>query len=113
MLAHSSYKLQPLDVGCFKALKRAYGRVIKDLIRAHITHVSKEDFFPAFYKAFQVVITELNIHGGFRGTGLIPYDPNYVISQLDIKLHTPTPPGSSSGLPSIWEFKIPNNPTEA
>ena len=36
-----------------------------------------------------------------------------MISKLDIKLHTPTPPGSSSGLALTWEPKTPQNPTEA
>ena len=112
MPAHSLHKLQPLDVGCFRVLKRSYEQVIKDLIRAYITHVFKEDFFPAFYKAFTAIMTESNIQGGFRGAGLVPYDPDYVISQLDVKLHTPTPPGSSAGLPPIWESKTPNNPTK-
>ena len=101
MPAHSSHKLQPLDVGCFGPLKRAYGKEIEGLIRAHITHIAKEDFLPAFYKAHNVAITKSNIQAGFKATGLVPYDPNYVISQLDIKLHTPTPPGSSAGLPPL------------
>ena len=53
-----------------------------------------------------------NIQGGFRGAGLVPYDPESVISQLDVKLKTPTPPGTSSGLPPPWEPKTPNNPIE-
>lgn len=112
MPAHSSHKLQPLDVGCFRPLKRSYGKQIEDLIRAHITHVSKEDFFPAFYAAFVETMTKENIQGGFRGAGLVPYDPELVISQLDVKLKTPTPPGSSSGLPPPWEPRTPNNPVE-
>lgn len=113
MPAHSSHKLQPLDVGCFGPLKRAYGKEIEGLMRAHITHVSKEDFLPAFYKAYKAAITEKNIQAGFRASGLIPYDPDYVISQLDVKLRTPTPPGSSAGLPPPWVSKTPNNPIEA
>lgn len=113
MPAHSSHKLQPLDVGCFRALKRSYGQEIEKLMRAHITHISKEDFFPAFYAAFRTSFSESNVQGGFRGSGLVPYDPEYVISQLDVKLHTPTPPGTSSGLPPIWESKTPSNPIEA
>jgi hypothetical protein len=112
MPAHSSHKLQPLDVSCFRALKRSYGTEIEKLMRAHITHISKEDFFPAFYTAFRTSMTESNIRGGFRGTGLVPYDPEYVISQLDIRLSTPTPPTTSSGLPSVWEPKTPHNLVE-
>jgi hypothetical protein len=113
MPAHSSHKLQPLDVGCFRALKRAYSKAIEGLMRTHITHISKEDFFTAFHTAHIESITESNIRGGFRGAGLVPYDPEYVISQLNTKFHTPTPPGTSSGLPALWDPKTPNNPIEA
>jgi hypothetical protein len=44
--------LQPLDVGCFRPLKKAYSQEIEEKMRAGTTHISKEDFFPAFYKAF-------------------------------------------------------------
>ena len=113
MPAHSSHKLQPLDVGCFGPLKRAYGKEIEGLIRAHVTHVLKEDFLLAFYKAHNAAMTKSNIQSGFRATGLVPYNPDYVISQLDVKLRTPTPPGSSAGLPLPWVSKTPNNPIEA
>ncbi|KZL83982.1 transposase [Colletotrichum incanum] len=112
MPAHSSHKLQPLDVGCFSPLKRAYGKEIEGLMRAHITHIAKEDFLPAFYKAYDAAMTKSNIQAGFRATGLVPYDPEYLISQLDTKLRTPTPPGSSAGLPPAWVPKTPNNPIE-
>jgi hypothetical protein len=80
ILAHSSHKLQPLDVRCFGPLKRIYGTEIEKLIRAYITHVSKEDFFPAFVIAFRITITESNVRSGFRATGLVLYNLDYVIS---------------------------------
>ena len=39
MPPHSSRLLQPLDVGCFSPLKRAYSRQIEGLIKSHINHV--------------------------------------------------------------------------
>ncbi|KAK4118270.1 hypothetical protein N657DRAFT_694519 [Parathielavia appendiculata] len=48
MPPHSSHKLHPLDVGCFGPLKQAYCRQIEDLMRMHITHVSKLEFLYAF-----------------------------------------------------------------
>lgn len=101
MPAHSSHKLQPLNVNCFRALKRAYSKAIKGLMHTHITHISKEDFFPAFYTTHIKSITKSNIRGGFRGASLVPYDPGYVISQLNAKFHTPTPSGTSSSLPTL------------
>ncbi|KAJ3455983.1 hypothetical protein MRS44_017465 [Fusarium solani] len=91
MPPHSSHLLQPLDVGCFSLLKKAYGREIEHLIRCSITHVSKTEFFPAFYTAHQATMTERNIRSAFRGAGLVPLDPESVVSKLDVQLRTPTP----------------------
>lgn len=113
MPPHSSHILQPLDVACFAPLKRAYGGEIEKLMRAHITHISKADFLPAFSAAFQATFTESNIKAGFRAAGLVPLSPESVISKLDIKSSTPTPPATSSGLPVQWSPKTPHNATEA
>ena len=113
MPAHSSHRLQPLDIACFRPLKRAYGDTISNLMRASVTHITKEEFFPAFYIAHKAAINKSNILGGFRGAGLVPFDPEYVISQLDAKLQTPSPPGTSNGLELPWLPRTPNNPTEA
>ena len=113
MPAHSSHILQPLDIGCFSPLKRAYGGQIDQLIRGGVTHITKADFLPAFNAAFHATFTESNIKAGFRGAGLVPLDPENVISKLDIKLKTPTPPSTSSGPAPPWESKTPQNATEA
>ncbi|KAJ3539787.1 hypothetical protein NM208_g5347 [Fusarium decemcellulare] len=54
------------------------------LIRCSITHVSKTEFFPAFHAAHEATMTEGNIKGAFRGAGLVPLDPESVISKLDV-----------------------------
>jgi hypothetical protein len=113
MPPHSSHILQPLDVGCFGPLKQAYGRQIEKKMRAGTNHITKEDFFPAFLAAFQEALTENNTRGGFRGTGLVPFNPETVISQLNIKLRTPTPEEDRPGNHEPWVSKTPNNPTEA
>jgi hypothetical protein len=112
MPAHASHLLQPLDVGCFSVLKNAYGREIEHLIRCSITHISKTEFFPAFYAAFQATFTESNIQGAFRGAGLYPLDPETVISKLDVQLRTPTPPGEAAEPSSPWTSKTPKTVTE-
>ncbi|KFY29453.1 hypothetical protein V491_00028 [Pseudogymnoascus sp. VKM F-3775] len=149
MPAHSSHLLQPLDVGCFSPLKKAYSRQIEDIMQSHISHITKDDFFPAFYAvcfsplkkaysrqiedimqshishitkddffpafhtAFNTAMTESNIQGGFRGAGLLPFDPERVISTLDLRLKTLIPPSSRPDTAQPWVSQIPNNPTEA
>lgn len=113
MPPHSSHYLQPLDVGCFGPLKQAYGHQIEDLMRMHINHVSKLEFLCAFREAFFASMAEKNIKGGFAGAGLVPYDPERVLSKLDVKLRTPTPLNSRAGTPQPWVFQTPHNPREA
>jgi hypothetical protein len=107
MPAHASHLLQPLDVGCFGPLKKAYGREIERLIRCSITHISKTEFFPAFHAAHRAAITESNIKGGFRGAGLAPFNPENVISKLDVQLRTPTPPEEVVEPSTPWTSRTP------
>uniref|UniRef100_A0A8H7K6L1 DDE-1 domain-containing protein n=1 Tax=Bionectria ochroleuca TaxID=29856 RepID=A0A8H7K6L1_BIOOC len=113
MPPHSSHLLQLLDVGCFGPLKKAYSRQIEHLMKVRITHITKEDFFPAFLEAFNTSITKENIQGGFRGAGLIPLNAESVISKLDVRISTPISPESSDELPGPWQSKTPTNPLEA
>ncbi|RFN55658.1 hypothetical protein FIE12Z_55 [Fusarium flagelliforme] len=113
MPAHASHLLQPLDVGCFGPLKKAYGREIERLIRCSITHISKTEFFPAFYAAHRATITESNIKGGFRGAGLAPLDPENVISKMDVQLRTPTPPIEVTAPSTPWASRTPKTLLES
>jgi hypothetical protein len=72
-------------------LKRTYGRQIETFIKAHINHITKVEFFLAFTAAYKESMTAQNCQAGFRGAGLVPFDPQAVLSKLDVKLRTPTP----------------------
>jgi hypothetical protein len=110
---HSSHLTQPLDVGCFSILKRAYGRQIETFVKAHINHITKAEFFLAFKAAYIQSMTVQNAQAGFRGAGLAPFDPQAVISKLDVKLRTPTPTRPPSADADPWVSQTPQNPTEA
>jgi hypothetical protein len=45
-------------------------------------------------------MTEKNIKAAFREAGLVPLDPESVISKLDVRLRTPTPVVEEDGLSS-------------
>ena len=62
-----------------------YGRQIEDFMKAHIHHITKVKFLMAFKAAYLQSITVQNAQAGFHGAGLIPFDPQVVISKLDIK----------------------------
>jgi hypothetical protein len=73
-----------------------YGREIEYFIRAYINYITKVEFFLAFKAAYFTAIIESNNKGGFRGIGLVPFDPKAIISKLDIKLRTLIPTGPPS-----------------
>lgn len=56
---------------------------------------------------------EENVRAGFRATGLIPYNLEIVISQLDFKPKTPTPSNSRPGTATSWGPKTPITAIEA
>ena len=89
MPPHSSHLLQPLDVGCFSPLKRVYSAEIMLLARRSVTHIAKPDFLTAFKNAYLKTFTAESIKGAFRGAGLVPHDPDVVISRLNVRLRTP------------------------
>jgi hypothetical protein len=65
MSVHSSHLLQPLDVGCFGPLKKSYSKEIKNLMRVHISYITKVEFFATFKNAFIASFSEANVREGF------------------------------------------------
>ena len=109
MPAHSSHLLQPLDIGCFSVLKRAYSKEIESDIRAGVNPITKLDFLEAYPIARAQSYKAETIKNSFAAAGLVPFNPKTVIETLDIQLKTPTPPGSRG---SEFSLKTPQNPAQ-
>jgi hypothetical protein len=108
MPAHASHILQPLDVGCFSPLKRAYKKEVTTLANSHINQIDKLAFLAAFLAVYQHAFSSDNIKAGFRATGLVPLAPEVVLSKLEIKPRTPSPL-----LPTTtWNPRTPSNALE-
>lgn len=110
---HSFHLTQLLDIGYFSILKQIYGREIEGFIKAYIYYITKVEFLTAFKTTYLRSITVQNTQAGFRGTGLIPFDPQAIISKFNIKLQTPIPTGPPSTDADPWVSQIPRNPTDA
>jgi hypothetical protein len=52
-------------------------------------------------------MTERNIKGGFRGAGLVPLNPESVVSKLDVQLRTSTPVEEEASASTSWVSKTP------
>jgi hypothetical protein len=73
-------------------LKKAYGEKIAENIRLGINHIDKSEFLVAYQQARLVALSSSNIRSGFTATGIVPYNPDQVLSRLQVKPRTPTPP---------------------
>lgn len=109
LLAQSSHLLQPLNVGVFAPLKRAYGDQVSSLARIIATKIDKPAFIQPYKTAYYKVFTKENICSAFRGAGLVPFDPEVVLLKLDVKFCTPTLPAPET---TSWESKTPSNMRE-
>ena len=58
-------------------------------------------------------MTVANAQAGFCGAGLIPFNPQAVISKLDVKLRTPTRSATPGTDADPWASQTPHNPTDA
>jgi len=95
MPSHASHLLQPLDVGCFAVVKRAYSRFVSDLTRTGYNHIDKCDFLENYqYARLEALQQPDTIRNSFAASGLVPVDAERVLSKLNISLRTPTPPSS-------------------
>jgi DDE superfamily endonuclease len=108
MPPHSSHLLQPLDVGCFSVLKQSYGRSVEQLISLGVNHIDKQEFLSLYQQARMEALHEKNIKSGFTATGLVPYDPDRVLSLLNTQFHTPSPQRQPPNQP-VWTAETPHN----
>jgi hypothetical protein len=111
MPPHSSHLLQPLDVSCFSVLKRSYGKLVEKQMSLGVNHIDKQEFLLLYQQARTEALHEKNIRSGFAATGLVPYDPNRVLSFLHIQFRTPSPEPCSE-IQSIWTAKTPRDITQ-
>ncbi len=78
-------------------------------MRVGVNHINKSDFLPAYYVARIESLTSNTIRSGFGATGLVPYDPERVLSKLNTQLRTPTPPPPSTIEQAPWVPETPHN----
>ena len=72
---HTSHKLQPLDVNCYKPFKSAYGRAIDNWMRSNPGKTITIYDIPEFVSHAQMHgLTAQNIVSGFQRTGIFPFN---------------------------------------
>jgi hypothetical protein len=80
--SHTSHKLQPCDVAVFSPLKSAYRDEVDRLERGGVGTIGKQHFTYLYSPAREKAFTEKNILAGWRASGLYPYNPDKVLTEI-------------------------------
>jgi hypothetical protein len=65
-------------------------------MRRGINHIDKQDFLTMYPVARTESQTANNISSAFRATGIVPYNPDQVLSRLNISIQPPSTPTTAS-----------------
>ena len=90
---HSTYKLQPLDVGVFQPLASAYTKQLNKFIfdSQGLLNLKKRHFWSLFRSAYLESFSEENIISAFANAGIWPLDQDVILNQLKRRPITPPP----------------------
>jgi hypothetical protein len=80
--SHTSHKLQPCEVAVFGPLKSAYRDEVDRLERGGVGTIGKQHFTYLYGPARDRAMTKKNVLAGWRASGLYPFNPDKVLTQL-------------------------------
>ena len=103
LVPHTSHLCQPLDVGLFGPLKTALSSKLDPLLQTEVSRIRKSEWLMAFVEARKDAFTRSNILGGWRGAGLLPFNPEKVLRHIEI----PSPPTDIAN-----SAPLPTSPTD-
>jgi hypothetical protein len=83
--AHTTYLLQPLDVGLFSPLQKYYGKFVEYYYLATNVGISHSQFLPIYKKARAKAYTRENIESGFSKTGIVPFNPRLLLDSPSLR----------------------------
>jgi hypothetical protein len=98
---HSTYTLQPLNVGIFSPLSKAYDDEVETFLHASqgLNTITKREFFGLFWKAWNKAVSPANIEDSWRATGLVPWNPDVILARFkEAATHKPSPIKSTQSI---------------
>ena len=93
---HSTHLLQPL-CRIFPPLQKAYGDALVQHIKDTRTGIAKGTFWLFYQEAQAASYTPASIKNVWRAAGIVPYNPDAVLTQLpNYKASRPVPKASTT-----------------
>lgn len=96
--SHSTHRLQPLDVGIFSPLARAYSnKLVEFMFECQgLCSITKRDFLRLFWMAWTSVIAPKTVEKAFSSTGIWPVDASAILKKIEEPKDDSRPPSSHS-----------------
>ena len=82
MPPHCSHLLQPLDVGVFAPLKHALSKKTDAVNQYDSSRISRISWVEMYIKTRIKALSTENLKAGWKGTGLIPLNPDKILNKL-------------------------------
>jgi hypothetical protein len=101
LLPHTTYLIQPCDVGLFQPYKHHYGKAVVRAYNNSCFDFDKMSFLDAIHLVRLQAMKTTTIKHAWACCGLRPYDPDVVCSKLEQALEGRTP--SPLGTPGLEE----------
>ncbi|OCL00403.1 CENP-B protein, partial [Cenococcum geophilum 1.58] len=79
---YSTHLLQPLDVGIFSPLSKAYRKRLHNFAFYRAVNITKPKFLKYYQAAQCEAILLTNIANAWQATGLLPFDPSVVLEKI-------------------------------
>jgi hypothetical protein len=67
-------------------LKNVYDQLIREKPELGIYHIDKPDFLVLLQQTRAIALTSKNIKSAFQTVGILPFDPQKVLSRLKVKI---------------------------
>lgn len=80
--AHTTHKLQPLDVGCFGPMQRKWVERVEEIVLETGHRLERDDFVVEYLQVRDQAVTKQVIEAAWRKTGLVPFNPD-VFTEAD------------------------------
>ena len=79
---HSTHLLQPLDVGIFSPLSKAYRKRLHDFAFYGAINITKPTFLEYYQAARDEAISSTNMASAWRATGLLLFNPLVILKKI-------------------------------
>ena len=110
---HCTHLLQPLDVGIFNLLQRAYGDELVPLVRyGGLRGIDKVQFLEIYARARLQAFTPKAIQSAFKQCGIIPLSATHVTAKLPLRPQPAPQQQSNRALELLRENRVQASPPE-